>query len=35
MICKFCGESTERIEEDYKVGDNHLQCYLEVQINMD
>ena len=35
MICQFCGQSTERVEEDYRVGCSHLQCYLEVQLSTD
>ena len=35
MVCQYCGESTERIEEDHRVGFNHLKCYLEVQLSMD
>jgi hypothetical protein len=35
MICKFCGQSTQHVEEDHRVGCSHLQCYLEVQLSKD
>jgi hypothetical protein len=26
--CHICGQSIDRVEEDYIVGNNHLQCFL-------
>lgn len=28
-ICPICGENTERIPEDYMVGNVHLNCFLK------
>jgi hypothetical protein len=28
-ICPICGENTERVEEDYMVGNVHLECLLK------
>lgn len=28
MNCPICGKSIDRIEEEYVVGDYHLQCIL-------
>lgn len=27
-ICPICGENTERIENDYMVGNVHLECFI-------
>ena len=28
-ICPICGENTERMEEEYMVGNVHLNCFLK------
>lgn len=28
-ICPVCGENTERVENDYMIGNVHLNCFLK------
>tara|TARA_R110000803_G_scaffold69230_1_gene131450 strand:- start:1931 stop:2050 length:120 start_codon:yes stop_codon:yes gene_type:complete len=28
-ICPVCGDNTEKIEEDYMIGNVHLDCFLK------
>ena len=28
-ICPVCGDNTEKIEEDYMIGNIHLDCFLK------
>lgn len=33
MNCSICGESLDRIEEDYIVNDSHLLCLITTEEN--